>query len=570
VTEDQAPAFDAWREEFFRCYYRRRPVNATFIGVHDHDDRLPDFSDRGMDEAAAEAASLHARLVSLPGEPLTEADALDRRLAEGALRIQAWEDRCPHFHRGNPCVYTGEAVFGVLALLLREFAPFAQRVEAAIARLWAVGALLRQGRANVRRAPTGWTERAIAECQGAHLLLGEGVDLLIRERLADDAAGAARLRLAGDAAVAAFAEFQHYLEVELRGRDTGAYGCGEEALALLLRDGHCLDWTAEEIAEAAGEEMATQEAALDAGASTFGAQRWQDALALLAERHPRAEAYYARYTEAWLAARAAAINHDLLTWPEFPIRYVPQPRWTRAAAPFLYFLAYRAPAPFDRAPVVDYLVPPVEPEMSADEQRRRLRATNDSVILLNHVIHHGGIGHHVQNWYAMRAASRIGQVAAVDCASRIAMFCGGTMAEGWACYATDLMDEIGFLAPGERYALHHARLRMAARALVDIRLHQGVFGLEDAVAVYRARVGMTPGAAYAEAVKNSMFPGTGLMYFVGTQLLHALRREEATRSPSFGLRVFHDRVLSYGSVPVSLIRAAIRRDSADGQHGRRP
>ena len=68
-----------------------------------------------------------------------------------------------------------------------------------------------------------------------------------------------------------------------------------------------------------------------------------------------------------------------------------------------------------------------------------LQATNDSVIKLNHVIHHGSIGHHVQNWHAFRSASRIGQVAAVDCASRIAMFCGGTMAEGWACYATDLM-----------------------------------------------------------------------------------------------------------------------------------
>ena len=29
------------------------------------------------------------------------------------------------------------------------------------------------------------------------------------------------------------------------------------------------------------------------------------------------------------------------------------------------------------------------------------------------------------------------------------MFLGGTMAEGWACYATDLMAECGFLTPEE-------------------------------------------------------------------------------------------------------------------------
>ena len=37
-------AFDAWLDRFFAHYYATRPVNATFIGVHDHDHALPDFS----------------------------------------------------------------------------------------------------------------------------------------------------------------------------------------------------------------------------------------------------------------------------------------------------------------------------------------------------------------------------------------------------------------------------------------------------------------------------------------------------------------------------------------------
>ena len=39
------------------------------------------------------------------------------------------------------------------------------------------------------------------------------------------------------------------------------------------------------------------------------------------------------------------------------------------------------------------------------EQERRLRATNHSVIKLNHIVHHAAIGHHVQNWYSARSAS---------------------------------------------------------------------------------------------------------------------------------------------------------------------
>src|SRR5207249_5847857 len=139
---------------------------------------------------------------------------------------------------------------------------------------------------------------------------------------------------------------------------------------------------------------------------------------------------------------------------------------------------------------VEYLVPPLDPEMDPAEQERCLRATNDSVIKLNHVVHHGGLGHHVQNWHAYRAASRIGQIAAVDCASRIAMFCGGTMAEGWACYATDLMEEAGFFTAEEKQHQEHSRLRMAARAIVDIQLHRREMMFTDAVDFYETRVQM--------------------------------------------------------------------------------
>ena len=74
------------------------------------------------------------------------------------------------------------------------------------------------------------------------------------------------------------------------------------------------------------------------------------------------------------------------------------------------------------------------------------------------------------------------------------------------------------------------------------------------VAVYRDRVGMSPDAARAEACKNSMFPGTAIMYWLGTEGLHQLRREQQRAGgASFSLRRFHDRVLAFGSIPVPLI-----------------
>jgi hypothetical protein len=552
ITE--APRLAAALDAFFAWFYRTFPVSATFIGIHEHDHRLPEFSDRGRDDALATLTGLQDQFRRLPDEALTADERLDRAMAEGALEIFRWEAGSRHFALGNPCVYTGEAVFGVIALLLRNFASLDVRVEAAVERMNAIPIFLAQGRANLRRAPALWIDRAIRECKGALALFERGLEIFIRDEGVTDPA----FRQAAAVAARGFREFQSYLSTGLAANGTDDYACGGEALDLLIRRGHFLDMDAGSVLALGREHLAAAAARLQAQASALGSTDWQGALRGLSDRHPTAGGYYRRFGEVWEEARAAAEARGLMAWPDYPVRFVPQPAWAREAAPHLYFLSYRAPAAFDRVPVVDYLVPPIEPEMPPDEQLRRLRATNDGVIKLNHVVHHGGLGHHLQNWYAYhRAASRIGRIAAVDCASRIALFCGGTMAEGWACYAVDLMDEIGFLSPFERLSQAHTGLRMAARAIADVQLHSRAWTVDEVAQFYHETAGLAPDAARAEAVKNSMFPGTALMYLAGNQTLHRLRVEMKARH-GFTLRAFHDRLLSYGSVPVALIAAEMR------------
>lgn len=545
----RAPAFDAWLDDFFRSYFAHRPVNATFIGHHEHDHLLPDFGESAVGDLVADMDDLLERLRVLPPEDLTSSQSMDRRMAEGFLRIQRWECGSAHHHRGNPSLYTGEAIFGAFSLFLTQYAPVSERVEAARARLAAVPRLLGQGKSNVAAAHPEWIRRALRECRGAMAFLGEGVDLLAVEQGFDPTT----LRREADVAARAFADFRDHLEgMRQSGAGTGV-ACGEEALGLHLRWGHFLEQDAEAVAAYAETRMAEAEAWLAEHASDFGAASPAAALEGLAAVHPPRDRYAGRYQELWDDVRALALRNELLTWPDFPLRYVPRPRWTRSAAPDLYFLFYRSPAAVGRPAVHDYLVAPLDDDVSDQEADALLRANNDSVIKLNHVVHHGGIGHHVQNWHAFRSKSRIGRVAAVDCASRIAMFCGGTMAEGWACYATDLVAEFGGLTPLEEYAEVHSRVRMAARAVVDVRLHQGRFTLDEAADYYARHAGMPAAAALGEAVKNSMFPGAAVMYIMGTDAIHALRAEvEARLGGDFSLRRFHDDFLAHGSVPVAL------------------
>jgi hypothetical protein len=545
-----APEFTNWMNAFFTSYYYHRPVNATFIGIHDHDHRLPDFSENGAGDTLSDMQGLLRESLKIKPESLSSIEAIDLRLAQGFLKTQIWEYQSSHFHRGNPSTYSGEAVFSVMSLFLTEFGSFVERIDSAKERLDAIPAFLEQGQHTVKSAPHAWTERAIRECEGALAFLTEGIDLLMTANKIENRA----FKIAADGAANAFTTFQTYLKKELRSRTSDHYACGDAALDLYLHHGHFLDMDADDMVRYAEAQMALAEQYLTDHVSDFGAADKQTVLEKCSEIHPDLEGYYSRYRELWEQVRQVTEDKALLTWPHFPIRYVPRPGWARKAAPYLYFLFYRSPAAFNRPPIHDYLVTPIDPTLPVHEQQRLLRSTNECVIKLNHVIHHGSIGHHVQNWHAFRSPSRIGQIAAVDCASRIAMFCGGTMAEGWACYATDLMGEVGFLTPLEQYAEKQSRKRMCARAIVDVRLHQGRLTLEQAAEYYVQHAGMGREAAMGEAVKNSMFPGAAVMYVMGTDTIHKLRTEMAlSRSGRFALRTFHDEFLSYGSIPVTLI-----------------
>ncbi len=552
----QNAVWNAWMDDFFTHYYSRRPVNATFIGVHEYDHRLPDYSAQAVEETTAEMRGLLERLDQTPEDGLSDIERIDRKLAAGYLRCQLWEFESNHFQNGNPSHYAGEAVFGVIGLFLSDYAPIQLRAEAAIDRMEAVPALLDQARRNIREAPKAWVEKAISESDGALAFFRQGIDRLAH----DNNLPGERLRAAAGKAAAAFESFQSWLEAELLPTANEAYACGEEALELMLRQAHFIPTGLDDLVAYAESQIAEAEAYLEGHAADFDAAAPAEALAKLADYHPKAGSYYAHFAAVWDECHELAVQKDLVTWPFFPIQYVPQPIWARDAAPKLYFLPYRAPAAFNRPPVHRYLVPPLNCDLPEEQQEQFLRSVNNDVVKLNHVVHHGSIGHHVQNWNAYRSESRIGQIAAVDCASRIAMVCGGTMAEGWAVYATGLMAEVGFLTPLEEYAEVQSRRRMSARMVVDIQLHRGVFSLQDAERYYMEHGGMPAAAAHNEAVKNSMNPGAAVMYLFGCDRIRDLRQTfAASMGERFNLREFHDTFLSYGSIPVELIATEMER-----------
>jgi hypothetical protein len=574
-------------DDFFTHYYARRPVNATFTGVHAYDEELPDWSVDGLAALDDEMRSLGAALAAEYPAPnsvsafRTSPDLLDAELARGFLEIQRAENASMHGPRGNPALWTGEAVFSIIALMIREFSAMSERIETAEARLakfssylcrpatqpvwkvetkgsvvaaWIAEGLDRDWGIFDPRTPIplGWKEKALRDRDGAMILFTTGMvnwfnftDLSFSDR--DRVYKAA---VTGRAVVKQFTARTEHVQPDA---PESSMSCGPDLFDLLLTRGHFCARSRSDLLAEVKERFEAARAELDVLARSVAAS-WPEAQARIADDRPAPDEYYAAFERTWQACYEHVEQANVISWPDnWPIEYVSYPAWTAEAAPHLYYLHYRSPAPFDPLTTHEYVVPPLP--IDAEAADKHLRVWNNSTIKLNHVVHHGAIGHHVQNWYAYnQQRSRVGQVAGVDCANRIGMFCGGTMTEGWACYATDLMEELGFFTPLERVSQQHTRVRMLARAIVDIELHQGSMSFAEAVAFYISHVGMGEDAARNEAVKNSMYPCTAIMYWLGTQTIHDLRDEMKRREgPRFSLRRFHGELLGYGSIPVPLL-----------------
>ena len=326
---------------FFEHYFRRRPVNATFTGVHDYDTVLPDWSRAGLAAQRSEMTALHAELAAehpLPESDhgyLAQPDLLDAELARAFLEIQLAEDAGMHGVRGNPAQWSGEAVFSIISLMIRDFAPVSERVDAATTRLLALPAFLAEADETMRECvvPASWIARALRDCEGAALLFDRGIASWLAAGGLEESQGSL-LREAADDALRAFERFA----TMLRSRECApndAASCGPELYDVLLRRGHQCVRTRTDLLASARAQLRDEQRRLDAMTRAHAAS-WPDVQARLAADHPAPDDYLAAFARLWNACRETVLAHDAVTWPDWPLRYTTIPAHTREAAPHLY------------------------------------------------------------------------------------------------------------------------------------------------------------------------------------------------------------------------------------------
>lgn len=525
--------FDRTIDRWFRDQLAMRPEVGTFFGIHDRDAELSVGGREAIDDEVAFFRRTIDELGAIPADDLSPERRLDRDLAIHQARLGLfWQTEYrPWAGSSEGASDVGEALF---PLFTRDFAPLRDRLESIAGRLEAAPRYLRASRDRVTDPVRLWVEIDLQSTE----MLPSFVDTIVAAGDAEvrDEALSARLATAADAAKAALADHARWLRDDILPRAEAEWAAGPERFEEMVRLRE-LEADGDEILAVGEELLASEKAARDELAARIDPTASLDeVMDQVKEDHA---ATFAEALEEYRAsmdrARAFVVEHDIATPPrEDHLNVIETPSFVRHLIPFA---AYYDPAKFDPSPVGTYIVtPPGSPEMMREHNRSSISNTS---------VHEAYPGHHLQ------------LSAAITNPSLVRLFSQAPeFAEGWAFYCERMMKEAGFDdTPTGWYVVHTDAIWRATRIVLDVQLHRGLIGFDEAVDRLVAETGFERPAALAEVKRYTATPTYQLSYLFGRHMIEKLKADvEAREGSRFSRKRFHDTLIYGGTMPVSYAR----------------
>ncbi len=131
--------------------------------------------------------------------------------------------------------------------------------------------------------------------------------------------------------------------------------------------------------------------------------------------------------------------------------------------------------------------------------------------------------------------------------------------EGWGLYSESLGEEMGFYTdPYDKFGQLTYEMWRAIRLVVDTGMHAFGWSRQQAIDFFKANAGKNEHDIVVEIDRYIVDPGQALAYKLGELKIKELRAY-ATRElgKKFDVRLFHDEVLKYGAVPLSVLESNI-------------
>lgn len=543
---------------YWDWYLEWHPLEATYLGVHEFDDRVPNITAQGRERRRESVATFFDELAVIDPSDLDRADRLTYLALEQELGRELAQQVC------EPEVWAVDHREGIQLAFLNIVA--AQPVtdpeagDRMIARWNAIAdymddyiSNLRSGMERARVAPRASVDRTIVQLDALlerpadqwpfYAPAGVNLDSWpedARRRFRTEIREAATFRIRP-----AYERLRDFLRDELypAARDSEHAGLtslpgGDECYVLLIKDFTTLDLTPRVIHETGLRELdkireemrALGEATLGTGdlgemRSRLRADpdmyfRWPAEIVSTAEAATRRAM---AVTEQWFGVTPRA---------ELTVRPIPS-----YEAPQSIVAYYRQPAPDGSRPGIFFV----------NTYRPEIRPRYQAEVL---TFHEGFPGHHLQTAVAQELKG----------IPEFRKHLGATaFVEGWALYAERLADEMGaYSGDLDRLGMLSYDAWRASRLVVDTGIHAFGWSRDEAIEFLTENTLLARENIENEVDRYITTPGQALAYKLGQLEFLSLREESRARlGERFEITEFHDRVLENGALSLPALREAV-------------
>ena len=530
---------EAWLERLLEL----NPVAATELGDHRWDDRLSDNTPAALESQYQELLAAQKEFQEMDAIDFSLDARIDHTLLGQILKSFIRDYEKVESHLRNPGGYLNEAMGGVFMLIIRDFAPLPERLRSVLGRVQEVPRVLKEGQGNIVPAlvPKVWAEVALEQAQQAAGLFG----FLLPAMAAEDAPDLQQeLTEAGQAATQAVQEYIAFLEDDVLPRAAGNFAVGKELFDEMLRENHMVDYDADRLLKVGWEQFRSTQAQMEDVARQIDPNKTvQELLEEAKSDHPTAEGLLAAYEEAMSAARQYVVEHDIATIPAGEtLRIVETPTYLRPVIPYA---AYMPPGILEERQEGIFIVTPVDPGASPEEQEQKLKGHFLAKLPVT-ALHEAYPGHHLQLVWANRQAT---------IPRRMGSFIATLFIEGWAFYCEELMERLGYIAdPVQRLGRLSDQLWRAARIILEVSLHTQGMSVDEAVDFLVEKCQLEPSNGLAEVRRYTSTPTQPQSYLMGKLAILEIVEDYRKANPAASLREIHDAILSCGSLPPRLMR----------------
>jgi uncharacterized protein (DUF885 family) len=473
---------------------------------------------------------------------LSADEGMDLIMLRNALKVEITGEEEIHWYERLPHAYPEGALFGCYILILREHAPLEHRMKSVLGRLKQVPRFMNDGKRNFtkgRNIPRIWVQIALETTRSGKEFYRQMIP-----RFAEKVPGLKKEILAANQkALAAFDDFEVFLKKELLPRAQSRFGIGKEHFDFLLSVHHQLPYTTNDLLSIGNRIIKQTQAEMKEVAKKINPRKsWPDIVDDLKIKHPSKDKLVEFYRKEMIRARDFVKKNDLVTIPkDESLKMLETPIFKRNILPYA---AYMAPAPFEKKQEGYFWVTPVNEKLPPEQQEEQLQGHDAYGIVLT-ALHEAYPGHHLQLVHSNRVKSKVRR-----------QYWTSLFAEGWALYCEELMYEQGFYTKPETRLLQlKDQLWRACRVVIDVGLHTNKMSFNQAVDMLVKVAKLEKTNAIAEVKRYTYSPTQPMTYIVGKMEILKLREDfRKLKGKAFDLKKFHNQLLSYGTIPVQMVR----------------